>query len=148
MAKSKPLTHIEDKPAKKRVRYKVPTYKKSDKIIKNIKAYDANQKHIFRLKTLYSIYQAIAREAMNCQLTIPLEDIRLYRGGLTFHFEVERNRETKQLENYITAEVTGTENLPIKDRLRIHIRALRDIRAGKKVRKYKPKKKKEEKEAA
>ena len=146
MAKSKPLTHIEDKP--KRIRYKIPTYKKSDKIIKNIKAYDANQKHIFRLKTLYSIYQAIAKETMNCQLTIPLEDIRLYRGGLTFYFEKEKNKETKQWESYITAEVTGTENLSIKERLKIHIKALRDIRAGKKIKKYKPKKKKEEKEAA
>ena len=77
-------------------------------------------------------------------MTIPLllEDFKLTRGGLSISFEKEKNKETKRWENYITAEVIGTENLPIKDRLKIHIEALRDLRAGRKVKKYRPKKKK------
>jgi hypothetical protein len=136
-------------PTKKRVRYKIPTYKKADKIIKNIKSYDANQKHIFRIKTLHIIHREIARELFNYQLTIPLllEELILYRDGLSIFFETEKNPATKQWENYITAEVTGTENLPLKDRIKIHIKALRDIRAGKRVKKYKPKKDKTRKVA-
>jgi hypothetical protein len=72
---------------------------------------------------------------MRHQITIPLEDIRLYKGNLIFYFEKERK------ENLVTAEVAGTQNLSIKERLKIHIKALRDIRAGKKVKKYRAKKK-------
>jgi hypothetical protein len=134
MTKSKPLTHTE-KPKKKRVRYKVPTYKKADKIIQNIREYENNQKHIFRLKALHNIYIELAREAMRHQITIPLEDIRLYKVNLIFYFERERK------DNLVTAEVAGTQNLSIKERLKIHIKALRDLRAGKKVKKYRAKKK-------
>ena len=40
----------------KRIRYRIPSYSKAEKINENIKKYDKNQKHIFRLKTLHSIY--------------------------------------------------------------------------------------------
>lgn len=114
---------------KTRIRYRVATYCKRDKIIKNIKSYDNNERHIFRIRALHNIYVAIAREALKHNLALPLEDIRLFRGNLIFYFEKE------QKENLICAEVAGSGLLPIKDRLIIHIQALRDLRAGKKVKK-------------
>ena len=124
----------EEEPRKKRVRYKIPTYKKTEKIIKNILEYQCNQKHIFRLRTLHNIYCEIAKEVYKSQLTIPFDDIRLFKKGLTIHFDGGLP---------IQAEVTGTENLPIKERIIIHIRALRDLRKGKRIKKYRAKKVKE-----
>lgn len=112
------------KERKKRVRYKIPTYKKSEKITKNILEYQANQRHIFRLKKLHNIYCEIAKVVYKSQLTIPLEDIRLLKDGLTIHFDGDLP---------IQAEVTGTEVLSIKDRLEIHIKVLRMVRANKNI---------------
>ena len=116
---------------KKRVRYKIPTYKKADKINKNIKDYACNQKHIFRYKTLHSVYESIAYSVLNGQLKLPLGDFRLYKDGLVINFETQYGI----YEFNYQAEIDGTQNLPIGERLRIHIRLLRLLRQGYKVKK-------------
>lgn len=125
----------------KRIRYRIPSYSKAEKINENIKKYDKNQKHIFRLKTLHNIYAEIACVLLRKQYTIPLDDIRLTRNGFILYFELDKVK--KEYVSVVEAEMIGTENLSIKERLKIHIEALRDLRAGRKVKKYRPKKVKE-----
>lgn len=125
MLMSSPVSVLnKEKPRKKRVRYKIPTYKKKEKITKNILEYQCNQKHIFRLRTLHNIYCEIAKEVYKSQLTIPFDNIRLFKKGLTIHFDGDLP---------IQAEVTGTESLPIKERLITHIKVLRTLRKNKAI---------------
>ena len=116
---------------KKRVRYKIPTYKKSDKINQNIKSYAGNQKHIFRYKALHRIYTEISFRALTGQLRLPLGDFRLYKDGLVINFETQYGI----YEFDYQAEIDGTQNLPVGERLRIHIRLLRLLRQGYNVKK-------------
>lgn len=109
----------------KRVRYKVPTYKKADKINKNIKEYQCNQKHIFRYKSLQRTYSLIAYEVFQGQLKLFFGEWRLIKDGLVIYFEEQGNQ----------AEIQGTELLPIGERLKIHIKLLRQLRQGVKVKK-------------
>lgn len=116
---------------KKRVRYKIPTYKKADKINKNILDYSANQNHIFRYKTLQCIYCEIAFLVLSGQQRLPVGDMRLYRDGLVVHFETEYGIYSFDYQ----AEIDGTQNLPVGERIKIHIKLLRLLRAGYSVKK-------------
>lgn len=116
---------------KKRVRYKIPTYKKSDKINQNIKEYSGNEKHIFRYRVLHNIYEHIAYFVLKGQLRLPIEDFRLYKDGLIINFETQYGI----YEFDYQAEIDGTQNMPVGERLRIHIRLLRLLRQGYKVKK-------------
>lgn len=119
-------------PAKpKRVRYKVPTYKKSDKIRANILAFKGNQKHIFRYKALQKVYGLLAKEFYHYQLKLNLGDIRLLKDGVVIHFDFECTQD----EDSILLEIDGTQNMPIGERLKIHIRLLRLLRQGVKLKK-------------
>nr|DAS99142.1 MAG TPA: hypothetical protein [Caudoviricetes sp.] len=115
----------------KRVRYKVPTYKKSDKIRANILAFKANQKHIFRYKTMQKIYGLLAKEFYRYQLKLNLGDMRLLKDGVVIHFDFECTKD----EDNILLEIDGTQNMPIGERLKIHIRLLRLLRQGVKLKK-------------
>lgn len=109
----------------KRVRYKIPTYKKVDKINKNVKEYRGNQRHIFRYKALHRIYALIANEVFQGQLKLFFGEWRLIKDGLVIYFEEYGNQ----------AEIQGSELLPISQRLRIHIELLRQLRQGVKIKK-------------
>ena len=114
---------------KKRVRYKIPTYKKADKINKNILDYSANQNHIFRYKTLQCIYCEIAFLVLSGQQRLSVGDMRLYRDGLVVYFDTEYGGYNFNYQ----AEIDGTQNLSVGERLRIHIRLLRLLRQGYKL---------------
>lgn len=116
---------------RKRVRYKVPTYKKSDKIIANILAFQGNQKHIFRYKTLQKIYGLLAKEFYHYQLKLNLGDMRLLKDGVVIHFDFECTKD----EDNIQLEINDTQNMPIGERLKIHIMLLRLLRRGVKLKK-------------
>ncbi len=113
-------------PKKIRIRYKIPTYKKSDKINANIKSYQGNQRHIFRYRTLHAIYEKTAEAAIQGQLKIEFGELKIFYSGLVLHMNAQ--------EPYL-AEIEGTELLPVEERIRIHIRLLRLLRQGEKVRK-------------
>ena len=116
---------------KKRVRYKIPTYKKADKINQNILEYSANQKHIFRYKALQQIYEEIAYFVYNGQMRLPVGDLKLFKDGIIIYFDIEYG-----IYNFnYQAEIDGTQNLPVGERLRIHIRLLRLLRQGYNVKK-------------
>lgn len=119
------------KPVKKRVRYKVPTYKKSDKINANILEYACNQKHIFRYRTLHKVYEKICTLLLKGQLKLPLGDFCLFKDGLIIYFENQYGI----YEMPYQAEIDGTQKWPVGERLKIHIRLLRLLRQGYKVKK-------------
>lgn len=108
---------------KKRIRYKIPTYKKADKIRENILKYKHNQKHIFRYKTLDRIYQLIAQEIFNNQQKIYFFDFDYLFKGVRVYIT----------DDITEAEIEGTQNLPIGKRLKIHIELLRRLRRGEKL---------------
>ena len=114
---------------KKRVRYKIPTYKKADKINQNILGYSANQKHIFRYKALQRVYEEIAYFVYHGQLRLPVGDLKLLKDGVIIYFDTECGGYNFNYQ----AEIDGTQNLPVGERLRIHIRLLRLLRQGYKV---------------
>lgn len=126
------LNEIKSKEStKKRVRYKIPTYKKSDKINKNILDYSANQRHIFRYKTLQCIYCEVAFLVLHGQRRLPVGDVRLYKDGLVVHFETDYGVYSFDYQ----AEIEGTQTMPVGERLRIHVKLLRLLRQGYKVKK-------------
>lgn len=126
------LNEIKSKEStKKRVRYKIPTYKKSDKINKNILDYSANQRHIFRYKTLQCIYCEVAFLVLHGQRRLPVGDVRLYKDGLVVHFETDYGVYSFDYQ----AEIDGTQTMPVGERLRIHVKLLRLLRQGYKVKK-------------
>ncbi len=131
MAQQFPLCESPVAALKKRVRYKNPTYKKSDKINKNIKDYNANQRHIFRYKTLQCIYCEIAFLVLNGQRRLPVGDMRLYRDGLVVHFETEYGIYSFDYQ----AEIDETQNMSVGQRLRMHIKLLKLLRQGYKAKK-------------
>ncbi len=133
----------------KRVHYKVPTYKKADKINQNILNYKDNQRHIFRYKALDRIYQEIAKEILQGQNLLPFDGIILKKDGINLYLNVYKsdpyewvNFKTKKYrdfkgENFIViqAEIEGTEFLPVYQRVKIHIELLRQLRQGVKIKK-------------
>lgn len=105
---------------KKRVRYKVPTYTKSYSFCHinpdtNEIQYNGDERHIFRIRTLHKLYSLIYGY---CDIDIfeSFEKKELY--GLTIWGEDKQ------------AEIKGSEMLPIKDRVLLHIKLLRDLRKG------------------
>ncbi len=151
VTKSPPVSPINapQKEKKKRVRYVIPTYKKSDKIIQNILSYKDNPKHIFRYKALDRIYQEIAKEVLQGQNLLPFDGIVLKRDCLNLHINVYKKEKYKWLDRknklwkefmvdnftIISAEIQGTECLPVGERLKIHIELLRQLRQGVKLKK-------------
>lgn len=140
---------VESKTKPKRIRYKIPTYKKADKINDNIKKYKSNQKHIFRYKALSNIYAEIAKEVLHGQNLIPFDNIVFKKDGLNIYLNAYsagiydwydiKNKRWKKFngESFIIVEgiLEGTELLPISQRIRIHIELLRLLRQGEKVKK-------------
>lgn len=105
---------------KKRVRYKVPTYTKSytfwhiNPETEEIQ-YDGDERHIFRVKTLHQLYSIIfGYSGVNVFEQFERKDL----NGLTIWGEEKQ------------AEITGTSNLPIKERVKKHLQLLRLLRKG------------------
>lgn len=90
------------------------------------KKYLGDAKHIYRYATLQKIYGLIADEVFNHQLKLDLGDWHLVQDGLHIYFDNE-------LGNH--AEIKESENLPVGQRLKIHIELLRLLRQGVKVKK-------------
>lgn len=117
--------NVEIKSKPKRIRYKVPTYKKVDKINKNIKEYRANEYHIFRYRTLHKILDLLAFEMFHGQHKLYFRDWRLIKDGVVINFD----------DLGAQVEILGTELLPVGERLKIHIELLRQLRQGVKFKK-------------
>lgn len=113
------------KPPTKRIRYKKPTYLKSYQFrVFNEDTgqyqYYGDEKHILRIKTLHKIYSI------------------LYGYFIT---DVLEQFEKKEVENGLIilwgeekqAEITGTSNLTIKERVKTHIKLLRMFRDKNKI---------------
>jgi len=105
---------------KKRVRYKVPTYTKSytfwhiNPETEEIQ-FDGDERHIFRVKTLHHLYSIIfGYSGVNVFEQFERKDL----NGLTIWGEEKQ------------AEIQNTSNLPIKDRVKLHLRLLRLLRKG------------------
>lgn len=77
-----------------------------------------DEKHIFRIKALHSIYTKIY-DFCNINPFDKFDNIK--RDGLTIWKEEQQ------------AEITGSELLPINERLKLHIRLLRQLRCNKNV---------------
>lgn len=108
------------KKIKKRVRYKTPTYTKSYTFchvnpLTDELQYDGDERHIFRIRNLQNIYSKIYGF---CGIN-PLERVE----------KIELNGLTVWVED-MQAEISGTEMLPIKERLKLHINLLRLLRQG------------------
>ena len=103
---------------------------------------DCDENHIYRIKTLYRIYEQIyfmlsrnvlAQAYNNEDDIIEYEEkgFRIwkeqYRAG--FYFYEGKKYNGKKFDLY-GANIIGTEELPLNDRLRIHIQALRELRNG------------------
>ena len=105
---------------KKRVRYKTPTYTKSYTFWHinpdtNEIQYDGDERHIFRIKTLHKLYALIyGYTGVNIFEQFEKKNI----GGLIVWGEEKQ------------AEITGTSNLSIKERVLTHLRLLRLLRSG------------------
>jgi hypothetical protein len=105
---------------KKRVRYKVPTYTKSytfwhiNPETEEIQ-FDGDERHIFRVKTLHHLYSIIfGYSGVNVFEQFERKDL----NGLTIWGEEKQ------------AEIQNTSHLPIKDRVKLHLRLLRLLRKG------------------
>ena len=104
----------------KRVHYKIPTYIKrysftSVNPLTNELQYLGDEKHIFRVKALQRIYSNIYDY---CNIN-PFEQFEKKElDGLMIYKED------------MQAEIPNTWNLPLKDRVTIHIRLLRLLRKG------------------
>lgn len=112
--------YLADKPKKKRIRYKVPTYVKKysfyhiNPYTEEIE-YNGDEKHIFRIKNLHLIYSLLYGY---CDINI---------------FEQFESKEYKGLMIWgedRQAEILNTDKLPIKIRLQVHVQLLRLLRKG------------------
>lgn len=137
------------KPTKKRVRYKNPTYIKKYQLKRFNEEtqeffYDSDEKHIFRSKTLQNIHTALyfyaelpanATESYierikydkdkSLQETAILCHIeQLENWGIRLHFDEEFGNQ---------AEIIGTEMLPLGERLKKHIKLLKLLKRGYKI---------------
>lgn len=126
MAVQQNLFNFEDyqiagvKRVKKRVRYKTPTYKKSYTFwhinpITEEMQYNGDEKHIFRIRILQRIYSLIYGY---CGINPFIRREKIYKENLTVWIED------------MQAEITNTEMLSIKDRIKIHIKLLRLLKQG------------------
>lgn len=97
---------------KKRDRNKTPKYNKSLCTISVIKK-DNVEPHIFRYKTLYKILNLIYLQTHSH----PLSNVSYYK-------------ETEDNDIFLLAEIKGTELWYIKDRIKAHIKLLKDIKRG------------------
>ncbi len=105
---------------KKRVRYKTPTYTKSYTFWHinpetNEVQYDGDENHIFRYRVLHKLYALIyGYSGVNIFEQFERREI----NGLIIWGEDKQ------------AEITGTSNLELKDRVTLHIKLLRLLRKG------------------
>ena len=83
-----------------------PTKTKSDTIHKSIQKWNT-EKHIYRYKTLYKIYNKIF--------------------VLTYDNPIKNVEYFIEDDGFMTAELKDTWNKPLKERLKLHIQLLRDI---------------------
>lgn len=115
--------------------------KKNDK-----KKHLGDEHHIFRYKALHKICDEIAIEVLNGQNLLPFDGIILKKDGLNLYLNIYQEKyewfdnKTKRYKTFqgekmtaVQAEIEGTETLPIKVRLKIHIKLLRLLRQGFKV---------------
>lgn len=82
-------------------------------------------KHIFRYSTLQDVFKMLADEIFNYQMTLNLGEWRIIKNGIVVYLDSDGNQ----------AEIDGTQNMPIGERLKIHIRLLRLLRQGVKLKK-------------
>ena len=142
---------VKGKIAKKRVRYKKPTYTKKYKLIRFNEftaewVQDSDEKHIYRIRTLQKIYSLLftycgfspfANESVIKRLKCaPVEDWTLWetatmvrieeldKKGYTVHFDEEFGNQL---------EIKGTEMKSIKERLKAHISLLRRLKRGERL---------------
>jgi len=111
--------YLVDKPKKKRVRYKKPTYKKSYSFthinpFTGELEYNGDEKHIFRIRNLQHIYNALFCYYDNIFEQFEYKEYK----GLTIWGEEKQ------------AEISNTSHLPIKRRLLLHLWLLRYLREG------------------
>ena len=107
-------------PPKKRVRYKNPTYIKSYQFrVFNEDSgqfqYYGDEKHILRVKTLHKLYSLIYGY---CNVDLFEQFEKKEVDGLTIWGEDKQ------------AEIADTWNLPLKNRVLLHLRLLRGLRKG------------------
>lgn len=142
---------VKGKVAKKRVRYKKPTYTKKYELIRFNEfteewVQDSDEKHIYRIRTLQKIYSLLfnycgfspfANESVIKRLKhTPTEDWTLWetatmvrieeldKKGYTVHFDEEFGNQL---------EIKGTEMKSIKERLKAHISLLRRLKRGERL---------------
>lgn len=110
------------KPLQKRVRYKIPTYIKSYQFRvfnedTGLYQYYGDEKHILRIKTLHKIYSLLygyfITDVLEQFIVKDVENKKIILWG-----------EEKQ------AEIAGTWQLPLKSRIKVHIKLLRGLRKG------------------
>lgn len=105
-----------------------------------------DEKNIYRLKTLHSIYNQIGEILANGVVVnvnespqVDIDGIKLsydYYESAAYEYRTKRNgwRSFNGEEMlYISAELDGTQHLPIYERLKIHIMLLKLLRQGMKI---------------
>lgn len=109
-----------EKPKTKRVHYKVPTYTKSYEFWHinpetGEREYNGDERHIFRVKTLHKLYSILYGYCIDDVL----EQFEVKQiNGMTLYGEDKQ------------AEITGTGNLTIKQKVLLHLKLLRLLRKG------------------
>lgn len=111
------------KEPKKRIRYKTPTYTKKYRLSWQDEDtgewfYDSDEKHIFRIRDLQKIHSLIYDY---CGVSLFETAEKIEKDGVTCWVEDKQ------------AEILGTWNLPLKDRVLIHLKLLRLLRQGYKL---------------
>ena len=109
-----------EKPKMKRVHYKKPTYTKAYEFWHinpdtNEREYNGDEKHIFRVRTLNRLYSIIYGYCIDDVLE---------------QFEVKEKDGMTLYGEDLQAEITGTSNLTIKQKVLLHIKLLRLLRKG------------------
>ena len=109
------------KQLKKRIRYKIPTYKKKYRLSWQDEEtkewfYDSDEKHIFRIRDLQKIHSLIYGY---CGINLFEQAESVEKFGLVCWVEDKQ------------AEIKDTWRLSIKDRIKIHLKLLRLLRQGK-----------------
>ena len=103
-----------------------------------------DEKHIFKYKLLQKLYEEIAKYV---SYPLSLEDSIFKQDGLIVYishfkkgqykwFDIDKRKEntfTGRKFNIIQAEIENTWDLPIKDRVLLHIKLLRLLKQGYKV---------------
>lgn len=92
----------------------------------NKRIHTGDSRYIFRSRTLFKIYECIGYELYHGQQKLLLwGEWKLIKDGLIVYFD----------EGNTQVEIQGTENLPVHQRLKIHIELLRQLRQGVKIKK-------------